>query len=72
MNIRLNQNRRAGVAVLLVLTLLSLMLIYITANARTIYNLGRELKLIERQQLQHWAAQGARTNSVAGTVATQR
>lgn len=53
-----------GVAVIVVLALLAIILLYIGANARTLYFLGRELKLIERQQLQRLAQPLPRTNSI--------
>lgn len=53
-----------GVAVIVVLALLAIILLYIGANARTLYYLGRELKLIERQQLQRLAQPLPRTNSI--------
>lgn len=53
-----------GVAVIVVLALLAIILLYITANARTLYYLGREIKLIERQQIQRLAKPVPRTNSI--------
>jgi hypothetical protein len=45
------QHRQQGVAVLVMLALLSLVLIYIGANTRAVYNLDREMKLLEQQQI---------------------
>jgi hypothetical protein len=53
-----------GVAVIVVLALLAIILLYVGANARTLYYLGRELRLIERQQLQRLAQPLPRTNSL--------
>jgi type II secretory pathway component PulK len=53
-----------GVAVIVVLALLAIILLYISANARTLYYLGREIKLIERQQIQRLAKPLPRTNSI--------
>jgi type II secretory pathway component PulK len=64
MKIRLERNNHSGMAVIVVLTLLALLLIYVSANARTLYHLGRELKLIDQQQTNHWAQVG-NTNAVA-------
>ena len=62
----LSRKRRAqrGVAVIVVLALLAIILLYIGANARTLYYLGRDLKLIERQQLRRLAQPLSRTNSI--------
>lgn len=59
-----NRPAQRGVAVIVVLALLAIILLYISANARTLYYLGREIKLIERQQLQRLARPLPRTNSV--------
>jgi hypothetical protein len=56
-----------GVAVIVVLALLAIILLYVGANARTLYYLGRELKLVERQQLQRLAQPFPRTNSLPAT-----
>lgn len=64
MKIRPAATNRSGMAVIVVLTLLALLLIYIAANARTLHHLGRELKLIDQQQTNHWAQVG-KTNAVA-------
>jgi len=59
-----------GTAVIVVVALLSIILLYIAANARTLHYLGRELKIIEKQQIRKLAAAGARTNSVQTLVTT--
>lgn len=64
MKIRPAATNRSGMAVIVVLTLLALLLIYIAANARTLYHLGRELKLIDQQQTKHWAQIG-KTNAAS-------
>jgi type II secretory pathway component PulK len=64
MKIKLHQPRD-GVAIIVVLALLSLMLIYIAANARTLHHLARDLHLIDQRQTRHWAAQNLQTNSPA-------
>jgi len=56
--------KQRGVAVIVVLALLAIILLYIGANARTLYYLGREIKLIERQQIQRLAKPQPRTNSI--------
>ena len=55
--------RPAGSAVIVVLALLAIMLIYVAGNLRTLYNLGRELGLLERQQVQRLQTAAHTTNS---------
>jgi len=59
---RKNASQR-GVAVIVVLALLAIILLYISANARTLYYLDREIKLIERQQIQRLAKPLPRTHA---------
>jgi hypothetical protein len=47
-----SRQRQSGVAVIVMLALLSIMLIYIAANSRSLSHLDRELKLIEQRQIQ--------------------
>ncbi len=49
-------------AVIVVLGLIAILLIYVSGNARTLYLLGRDVKLIEQQQTHRLAALAA-TNS---------
>jgi hypothetical protein len=56
-----------GMAVLVLIVLLSIILLYVAANVRTLYHLGRELKLIEQRQIQRLSPVNLRTNSVAVT-----
>ena len=52
MKILVSQSRReAGVAVIIVIAILSIVLIYVAVNIRTIDRLGNELKLVEKQQI---------------------
>jgi len=60
---RPHQPQQSGSAVIVVLALLALMLIYIAANSRTLSSLGRELKLLELQQIHRLETTPARTNS---------
>jgi hypothetical protein len=59
-----------GTAVIVVVALLSIILLYIAANARTLHYLGRELKIIEKQQIRKLATAGPTTNSVQTLVTT--
>lgn len=53
------RSHQAGSAVIVILLLLAIMLIYITANLKTLQSLKRELKLIETRQVQHWTGLNA-------------
>jgi hypothetical protein len=66
-NISLSSKRRErGMAVIVVITLLSIVLIYIAGNLRALHNLGRDLKLVEQRQTRRLEAANARisTNAV--------
>ena len=54
-------------AVILVITLISLILIYISINVRTLHNLGRELKRIDQHQVRRLQARTAVSNAPAAT-----
>ena len=56
------KRRQGGMAVIVMLALLSIMLIYITASIRSLYSLERELKLVDQHQTRRLAALSA-TNS---------
>ena len=51
-------------AVILVLAFLAIILIYLAGNARTLYLLERDLKLVEQKQLQRFSAMNIKTNSI--------
>jgi hypothetical protein len=55
--------REQGMAVIVVLALVSIMLIYIACNIRTIANLGRELKLLEQRQTRRLETKLGTTNA---------
>jgi hypothetical protein len=63
--IRPARHHEEGVAVIVVLALLAIMLIFVNANIRALYSLGRELKLIEQQQIKRLNARTNPTNAVA-------
>ncbi len=54
--------RQSGMAVIVVLALLAIILVYIGANARALHQLGRELKLVEQQQIHRVALPQQKTN----------
>ncbi len=55
--------RQSGSAVIVVLALLAIMLVYVASNLRTLYSLGCELRLLERQQVHRLQTAGQATNS---------
>ena len=55
--------RESGSAVIVVMALLAILLVYMAGNLRTLTNLGRELKLLERQQIRRLQTAAAKTNS---------
>ncbi len=64
-------HRQSGSAVIVVMALLALMLIYVAGNLRTLSSLGRELRLLERQQTRRLQKLTQPTNAPpAITVAT--
>jgi hypothetical protein len=63
------RRRQDGVAVIVILALLSILLIYVLANARSLHHLGRELKLLEQRQVQRLNSRAITTNSVPTTTA---
>ncbi len=67
----LPRRRQSGSAVIVVMALLAIMLIYVAGNLRTIAHLGREVRLVEQQQIRRLQKEAARTSATpAITVAT--
>ena len=60
--------RRAGSAVVVLIAILAILLIYVAANLRTLANLGRELRLLERQQTHRLRVAASKTNSPPASV----
>lgn len=46
-------SRRATV-LLVVLALIAIMCLLIIINSRTLYTLNKEIRLVEKRQIQHW------------------
>jgi len=66
-----NYGRQSGSAVIVVMALVAIILLYVAGNLRTLHNLGRELRLIERQQVRRLQKATPPTNAPpAITVAT--
>ena len=57
------RRRREGFAVLVVLALLTIILLYVSANLHSLHVLHSELRLVEKQQLQRLNAQAGITNN---------
>jgi hypothetical protein len=59
-------------AMIVVLVLVSIVFIYLGANLRTLHVLGRDLRLIERQQIRRLATKPAATPAPAQVGATNQ
>ena len=57
------RGRDSGSAVIVIIALLALLLAYVAVNIRTLSNLGRELRLLERQQTQRLKHLAPKTNA---------
>ena len=57
------RRRESGSAVIVVMALLAIILVYVAGNLRTLNSLGRELKLLERQQTHRLQTTSQPTNS---------
>ena len=64
------RRRETGSAVIVVFALLALILVYVAGNLRTINSLGRELKLLERQQIRRLQAATPTTNTPPAAITT--
>ena len=64
-------SRQSGSAVIVIMALLAILLLYMSYNLKTLANLGRELRLLERQQTRRLQTAALRTNSpTAITIST--
>lgn len=54
-------------AIIVVLLLISIILLYLGASARTLHLLGRELKQVEQQQIHRLVSNGRGANTLAAT-----
>jgi hypothetical protein len=62
---RSRHHRQRGSAVLIFITLLAIMLMLITANSSTLLHLHRELKLLDRRQVERLNASQTNTTTTA-------
>ncbi len=51
-----------GMAVIVVMVIISILLIYVTGNLRTLHSLQRDLKQVEQKQLNRFQAEAGVTN----------
>ncbi len=61
------RNTERGMAIIVVLALLSIILLYLAASARTLHLLGRDLRQVEQQQVHRLVTATNATASTAGT-----
>ena len=54
--------RQTGSAVIVIMALLAILLLYMAYNLKTLANLGRELRLLERQQTRRLQTAAPKTN----------
>ena len=71
MKIRRQNHPQSGVAIIVVMAFLAIILLYVTANIRTLHHLQRDLKLIEQQQQQR-LKQLSPSQPTASTPATPK
>jgi hypothetical protein len=64
---RYSTRRPEGMAVIALIALIAIILIFVAGNLRTVHLLRSDLRLIERQQTNHWATVRLATNSLAVT-----
>jgi hypothetical protein len=55
--------KESGSAVIVIIALLAILLLYMAYNLQTLANLGRELRLLERQQTHRLQTAAPKTNS---------
>src|SRR5687768_1104209 len=63
MRITLTKKNESAFATLIVIMLISLMLAFVTANLNALFNLKREVKLLEQRHQKRWAQINSATNS---------
>jgi hypothetical protein len=61
-------HRDSGSAVIVILALLSILLLYMAYNLKTLANLGGELRLLERQQTHRLLIGSPKTNSPPAVI----
>jgi hypothetical protein len=62
------QQREQGVAILIVLFMISFLLIFVIANGNALLGLKREVRLLDHKQKAHWAEAASKTNRVSDNI----
>lgn len=62
MTSRSHSRSQRGVAVVVVLALVAILMLYMTANLRSLRIMHQEIKLVEQHQLRRWSAVAVATN----------
>jgi hypothetical protein len=65
------QRGEQGVAILIVLFMVSFLLMVVIANSNALFGLKREIKLVDQQQKARWAEVSSRTNRVTQKPANE-
>ena len=60
--------KESGSAVIVIIAILAILLLYMAYNLQTLANLGRELRLLERQQTHRLQTAAPKTNSPAALI----
>jgi hypothetical protein len=60
--------RESGSAVIVIMALLAILLLYMAYNIQTLANLGRELRLLERQQTRRLQTTAPKTNAPPAAI----
>jgi hypothetical protein len=58
---------QSGMAVIVVMTILSIILIYVVGNLRMLHHLSRDLKLVEQKQIRRLEGTNAANNRLIST-----
>jgi type II secretory pathway component PulK len=59
------KTRERGVAIFIVLFMVSFLLILVMANSKALFSLKREIKLVDQKQKARWAETGSTTNRLS-------
>jgi type II secretory pathway component PulK len=62
-----SRRNEQGMAVVIVITLLAILLIFVAGNIRTLHLLNRELKLLEKRQIQRLQTTTLQSSSLSNT-----
>jgi hypothetical protein len=57
-----------GVAIMIVLFMVSFLLIFVMANSKALFGLKREIKLVDQKQKARWSEINSKTNRVSQNI----